>query len=104
MSNTLNDLYKIILSRKTADKTVSYVAKISAKGRKKIAQKVGEEAVETVIAALAEGKEELVSESADLLFHLLILWADCGVTPAEVMAELERRREKGKNPEKPQQI
>jgi len=104
MADTLNELYKIIVSRQKADISVSYVAKISAKGRKKIAQKVGEEAVETVVATLAESKEELVSESADLLFHLLILWADCGVTPAEVMAELERRREKGKNPDKPQQM
>ncbi len=104
MSDTLNELYKIICARRTADKNISYVAKIFAKGRKKIAQKVGEEAVETVVAALAEGKQELIEESSDLLFHLLILWADCGVTPQEIILELERRREKGKNPDKPQQM
>ena len=104
MNDTLNDLYKIICSRKSADKSVSYVAKLFAKGRNKIAQKVGEEAVETVIAALAEGKQEFIEESADLLFHLLILWAEGGVEPKDVMAELERRKEKGKNPDKPLQM
>jgi len=69
MTNILDDLYKIICSRKKA-----------------------------------EGKPELISESADLLFHLLVLWAECGVEPKEIMAELERRKEKGKNPDKPQPI
>ncbi len=53
---------------------------------------MGEESIETVIAALAETPERLVSESADLLYHLLVLWADCGVQPAAVWAELERRQ------------
>lgn len=87
----LEKLYDVIESRKGADKSVSYVAKMFHKGTNKIAQKVGEEAVETVIAALAETREDLVNESADLLFHLLILLADKGVKPAEVVAELDRR-------------
>ena len=90
-THALDDLYAVIASRKGADPETSYTAKLFAKGRGKIAQKVGEEAVETVIAALAQDKGAVVSESADLLYHLLALWADRGVTPADVWAELARR-------------
>ena len=90
-THALDDLYAVIASRKGADPETSYTAKLFAKGRRKIAQKVGEEAVETVIAALAQDKGAVVSESADLLYHLLALWADRGVTPADVWAELARR-------------
>ena len=69
----------------------SYVARLHAKGRGKIAQKVGEEATEVVIAALTGSPQALVGEAADLLFHLLVLMGDCGVSLAEVTAELERR-------------
>ncbi|KUR70599.1 phosphoribosyl-ATP pyrophosphatase [Novosphingobium fuchskuhlense] len=69
----------------------SYVARLHAKGRGKIAQKVGEEATEVVIAALTGAPEALVGEAADLLFHLLVLIGDCGVSLADVTAELERR-------------
>jgi phosphoribosyl-ATP pyrophosphohydrolase len=89
--HTLDALYDVIASRKGGDPEKSYTAKLFAKGRKKIAQKVGEEAVEIAIASLAEGKPELISESADLLYHLIALWADCDVTPDEVWAELEDR-------------
>lgn len=91
MIDILQKLYTTIEARKGADKSVSYVAKLFYKGTPKIAQKVGEEAVETVIAALAEDKAALVNESADLLFHLLILLADKGVKIEEVVAELDRR-------------
>jgi phosphoribosyl-ATP pyrophosphohydrolase len=87
----LDRLYVTILARRDADPATSYVANLSAKGRAKIAQKVGEEATETVIAALGGDPGQLVAESADLLFHLTLLWADAGVTPADVAAELERR-------------
>ncbi|WP_421849468.1 phosphoribosyl-ATP diphosphatase [Novosphingobium sp.] len=69
----------------------SYVARLHAKGRGKMAQKVGEEATEVVIAALTGAPEALVGEAADLLFHLLVLMGDCGVSLAQVTAELERR-------------
>ncbi|HLO75674.1 MAG TPA: phosphoribosyl-ATP diphosphatase, partial [Magnetospirillum sp.] len=74
-----------------ADPETSYTAKLFAKGRKKIAQKVGEEAVETALAAVAEGPQAVAAESADLLYHLLVLWADTGVSPDDVWAELNRR-------------
>ena len=87
----LDELFGVIASRKGTDPDKSYTAKLFARGRGKIAQKFGEEAVETVVAALSEGKDELVGESADTLYHLLVLWADCGVEPAKVWAELSRR-------------
>ena len=91
MSDTLAKLEKTIADRRLADPATSYVARLFASGRAKIAQKVGEEAVETVIAAMAGDTKGLVSESADLLFHLSILLADQGLRLADVLAELERR-------------
>jgi phosphoribosyl-ATP pyrophosphohydrolase len=87
----IDDLYQVIASRRGADADTSYTAKLFTKGRAKIAQKVGEEATETVIAAVSQGNPEVVSESADLLYHLLVLWADCGITPDMVWGELARR-------------
>jgi phosphoribosyl-ATP pyrophosphohydrolase len=88
----IDRLYQTVAGRKGADPASSYTAQLFSKGRAKIAQKLGEEAVETLIAALAETPERLVGESADLLYHLMVLWADCGVQPADVWAELERRQ------------
>jgi phosphoribosyl-ATP pyrophosphohydrolase len=88
---TLARLEATIAERRKADPTTSYVAKLSARGTAKIAQKLGEEAVEAVIAAMAKDRDGLIGESADLLFHLLVLLADRGVGLAEVMAELDRR-------------
>ncbi|WP_142849070.1 phosphoribosyl-ATP diphosphatase [Telmatospirillum sp. J64-1] len=92
MSATIDELYAVIASRKGGDPEKSHTAKMFARGRGKIAQKVGEEAVETVIAALAETPDHVVAESADLLYHLMILWADIGIKPEQVWAELERRK------------
>ncbi|WP_372002901.1 phosphoribosyl-ATP diphosphatase [Tistrella mobilis] len=89
--DVLDRLVTTIRSRKGADPSSSYVAKLLGKGRLKMAQKVGEEAVEVAIAAVAQDKDALVDESADLLFHLMVLWADAGLDPAEVMATLGRR-------------
>ena len=89
--DTLNRLEATIARRLTASPDESYVAKLNSKGLAKIAQKVGEEAVETVIAAMSGEREELVSESADLLMHLLVLLQKKGVALEEVMAELDRR-------------
>src|SRR5690606_20977644 len=80
MRATLHQLEQTIAQRRSADPSQSYVAKLTSRGRGKIAQKVGEEAVETVIAALAGDRAETVGESADLLFHLLVLLADCGIS------------------------
>ena len=81
----------MILSRKGASPDESYTAKLLSRGTAKIAQKVGEEAVETVLAAVAETPDAVATESADLLYHLLVLWADRGIDPAQVWAELARR-------------
>ncbi|MBW7852429.1 MAG: phosphoribosyl-ATP diphosphatase [Rhodospirillales bacterium] len=88
----LDELYAVIAGRRGGDPETSYTAKLFARGRGKIAQKVGEEAVETVIAALSRPADELVGESADLLYHLLVLWAECGVAPDRVWEELRRRQ------------
>lgn len=87
----LTEMLSIIERRKSADPETSYTARLYAKGVHKIAQKVGEEAVETVVAAVAETNERLARESADLLYHLLILWHAKQLPPADVWAELERR-------------
>lgn len=90
-TDPLDRLEAVIQSRLGADPSTSYVAKLHARGRAKIAQKVGEEAVETVIAAMAGDRDGLVGEAADLLFHLLVLLADSDVSLHEVRAELARR-------------
>ncbi|RYD58906.1 MAG: phosphoribosyl-ATP diphosphatase [Sphingomonadales bacterium] len=89
--DTLDTLEQTIRERRTGDPASSYVAKLTARGRAKIAQKVGEEATETVIAALTQDKAALTSEAADLVFHLLVLLADASVTLDDVRAELARR-------------
>lgn len=89
--DTLTRLEAVIAARRDADPDSSYVAKLNAKGLKKIAQKLGEEATETVIAALVEDRQALVGEAADLLFHLVVLLNAKQVPLAEVFAELERR-------------
>lgn len=89
--DTLARLEATIATRRSADPSSSYVAKLNARGLGKISQKLGEEAVETVIAALSEDRDSLVGEAADLLFHLLVLLGAKGVSLDEVMAELDRR-------------
>ncbi len=89
--DTLARLEATIAARSGADPDSSYVAKLNAKGLGKIAQKLGEEATETVIAALTEDDKALVGESADLLFHLMVLLGAKGVPLSDVMAELDRR-------------
>ena len=91
MSNILVRLETAIAARRDASADSSYVSSLFAKGREKIAQKVGEEATETVIAALAGGQADLTAEAADLLFHLMILLAERGLSINDVLTELERR-------------
>lgn len=90
--HVLDQLFAVIQSRRGADPDSSYTAKLFAKGRKKIAQKVGEEGLETAIAAVSETPEAIAAESADLLYHLLVLWAEAGIAPDQVWAELARRQ------------
>src|SRR5262245_37018085 len=87
----LERLYATIADRRTADPGSSYTAKLLQEGRARIAQKMGEEAVETAIAAVGRDAEAVIAESADLIYHLLVLWADCGVQPAEVWTKLQTR-------------
>lgn len=87
----LDRLYKIIESRKGGDPTTSNTARLFAKGTDKIAQKVGEEAVETIIEGVRGRKKDLALESADLLYHLLVLWADRGLKPQDVWDTLAAR-------------
>ena len=89
--DTLKRLEKVIAERRAASPDTSYVASLNAKGIEKMAQKLGEEATETVIAALAGGREDVVAESADLIFHLLVLLQARRVGLDEVLAELDRR-------------
>lgn len=88
----LDELYGVIESRRKADPESSRTARLFDRGITKIAQKVGEEAVETVIEGVAGDRARLVSESADLLYHLLVLWAASGIEPAEIWADLESRK------------
>ncbi|MBF5090773.1 MULTISPECIES: phosphoribosyl-ATP diphosphatase [unclassified Novosphingobium] len=90
-ATTLARLEATIAARRNADPATSYVAKLHARGLGKIAQKVGEEATETVIAALSGSADELTGEAADLLFHLLVLLGARDVPLAAVLAELDRR-------------
>lgn len=91
MTDALDRLEETIRARRMADPESSYVAKLTAKGRAKIAQKLGEEAVETVIAAMADDRAEVVKEGADLIFHLAVLLADMGLSLDDIRTELEQR-------------
>lgn len=91
MPDTLKRLEHTIAQRSAAAPDSSYVASLFAKGRGKIAQKVGEEATETIIAAMSGDAQQVTAESADLIFHLLILLRECGVSWDDVQAELDRR-------------
>ena len=89
--DTLYRLENAIAARRRADPDTRYVASLSARGLPVIARKFGEEAVEAVVAALAQDRGELIGEAADVLFHLLVMLAEKDVTLTEVMAELDRR-------------
>jgi phosphoribosyl-ATP pyrophosphohydrolase len=91
MAATLSKLESTIRERRGADPASSYVASLFAKGRAKIAQKLGEEAVESVIAAMQGDREATTKEAADLLFHLTVLLADMDIPLADVLAELDAR-------------
>lgn len=87
----LDRLYQVVLSRKGTDPSLSHSTRLLSRGTYKVAQKFGEEAVECLIEAVAGRKDLLVGESADVLYHLIVLWVDAGVAPEDVWAELRRR-------------
>lgn len=88
---SLSDLEKIVVARGRSDAADSWTAKLFEKGIDKAAQKLGEEAVETAIAAVKGDRAGLVGESADLLYHLLVVLAISGVPLSDVLAELQAR-------------
>ncbi|HWK41348.1 MAG TPA: phosphoribosyl-ATP diphosphatase [Croceibacterium sp.] len=90
-SDTLARLEQVIRERTKAAAGESYVASLNARGLPVIARKLGEEAVETVVAALSGDDQELVGEAADVLFHLMVLLGHKGIALGSVLAELERR-------------
>lgn len=98
--NLLKQLFDLVEERKNSDMKDSYTAAMFRKGRARIAQKVGEEAVETVIAAMKGDKQELIDEASDLVFHLFILLSDADVTLDDIIFELQKRRMKRDNDRK----
>lgn len=91
MSNTLEQLAQVLEQRKQESAEKSYVASLYAKGLDSILKKIGEEATETVIAAKGGNKEQIVYETADLWFHCMVMLADQGLGPEDVLQELQRR-------------
>jgi len=91
VESILEELSQIIKKRKNENTENSYVSKIFKKGKVKIANKLGEEAVETISAFLAEGKQDITEESADLLFHLLILLEESELSINDVLQVLRKR-------------
>ena len=89
--HAIDRLFATIAARTTADAGTSYTARLLKEGVERCAKKFGEEAVEAVIAAVSGKKDATVAESADVLYHLLVLWAACGIKPEEVYAALTAR-------------
>ena len=88
---TLDELYAIICDRRDRPSAQSYTARLMAAGEDEIVKKVGEEAVEVILAAKGQGDQRLVEEISDLAYHVLVLLAYRNLSPADVRAELERR-------------
>lgn len=90
-ARVLDQLWGTVLSRSTASPNESHSARLLSRGTGKVAQKFGEEAVECVIEAVAKNRTALIGESADVLYHLIVLWIDAELRPEEVWSELKRR-------------
>src|SRR5436190_941742 len=91
MNDSLERLYQQVIEAKSGDPAVSRTAKLLRQGRSKMAKKLAEEAIEVVIDAMNGESEAVVRESADLLYNLVVLWAEAGVSPQDVFAEMARR-------------
>ena len=87
----LDRLWTVVMDRRSADPAHSHSARLLSRGTAKVAQKFGEEAVECLIEAVAGNNPALISESADVLYHLLVMWVAAGIEPADVWSELVRR-------------
>jgi phosphoribosyl-ATP pyrophosphohydrolase len=91
MDDSLGRLYQQVIEAKSADPNLSRTAKLMRSGRAKMAKKLAEEAIEVVIDAMNGDREAVVRESSDLLYNLVVLWAEAGVRPQDVFAEMARR-------------
>jgi len=89
--DVLDRLWSVVMSRRTSDPDRSHSARLLSRGTAKIAQKFGEEAVECLIEAVAGNRDAVVAESADVLYHLIVLWVDAGLRPDEIWHELRMR-------------
>ena len=87
----LDRLFETVTARRDADPNLSHSARLLSRGRLKVAQKFGEEAVECLIEAVAGDSEKLIGESADMLYHLIVMWVDAGLHPEAIWSELRRR-------------
>lgn len=101
-THPVDRLFKIIASRQKADPAKSYTARLLKRGVAQCAKKLGEESVETALAAVVKNRRALKAESADLLYHLLVVWVACGIKPKDVYAELARRERQSGLAEKAQ--
>lgn len=90
-SAVMDRLWGVVISRRNADPTLSHSARLLSRGMAKVAQKFGEESVECLIEAVSGNKDALIAESADVLYHLIVMWVAAGLDPNDVWAELERR-------------
>jgi phosphoribosyl-ATP pyrophosphohydrolase len=90
-SVVVDRLWSVVMSRRSANPSISHSARLLSRGTAKVAQKFGEEAVECLIEAVAGNHDAVVAESADVLYHLIVLWVACGISPNEVWEELKRR-------------
>lgn len=90
-ARVLDRLWSTVVARKDADPLISHSARLLSRGVNKVAQKFGEEAVECLIEAVAGNRDALIGESADVLYHLLVMWVAAGLRPEEVWTELRRR-------------
>ncbi len=104
MKHKMDELYYTICEKKTAEPNGSYTAQLLNDGTDTIAQKVGEEAVETIIEAICKRKNGLICESVDLLYHLMVLWADSNIKLEEIWDEMARRTSKSGLEEKANRV
>ena len=91
MADSIARLHEAVLAAKDADPAVSRTARLLRAGRMKIAKKLAEETMEVIVGDLHGGRDAVIRESADLLYHLVVLWGACGVDPGEVWNEMDRR-------------
>ncbi len=91
MSDSLERLYAAVLAARDRDPALSRTSKLFRDGVQKMAKKLVEEAIEVGLDAVQMNREAVILESADVLYHLAVVWAECGVTPADVFVEIERR-------------